>query len=198
MARPIDPDRHQARRLQIIDAGLTVFSRQGYAGTTTAGICREAGISSGTFFHYFPKKSDLLEGILQLSLTEAQEFFAQRAERTDPLGVIWEYVDHELADLEDPRAAGFISAVNSPGHGERVQALLAELGRNNREALTQWLDRAQQAELVRTDLSAGRLAAWVMVIIDGFAGQVGTDESFEVAVEKPLLYETLRSLLKAS
>lgn len=65
MARPIDPNRHRAQRLRIIDTGLPIFSRDGYAGATTAAICREAGISSGAFFHYLPTQSSLLIANLQ-------------------------------------------------------------------------------------------------------------------------------------
>ena len=64
MARTVDPERHLARRLVIIDAALTCFAATGYAGTSTAAICREAGIGSGTFFHYFPTKQSLLLAIL--------------------------------------------------------------------------------------------------------------------------------------
>ena len=48
MARTVDPERHEARRLVIIDAALTVFAERGYDGATTAEICRRAGIGSGT------------------------------------------------------------------------------------------------------------------------------------------------------
>lgn len=62
--RTVDPARHAARRLGIIDAALTRFAADGYEATTTASICAEAGIGSGTFFHYFPTKADVLLGIL--------------------------------------------------------------------------------------------------------------------------------------
>ena len=70
MARTVDPERHLARRLVIIDAALTCFAASGYAGTSTAAICREAGIGSGTFFHYFPTKQSLLLAILALGTEE--------------------------------------------------------------------------------------------------------------------------------
>ena len=44
MARTVDPQRHEQRRLQIIDAALTCFAARGYDGTSTAALCREAGI----------------------------------------------------------------------------------------------------------------------------------------------------------
>ena len=83
MARTVDPERHLARRLVIIDAALTCFAATGYAGTSTAAICREAGIGSGTFFHYFPTKQSLLLAILALGTEETRAWFAARADDED-------------------------------------------------------------------------------------------------------------------
>jgi AcrR family transcriptional regulator len=47
-------------RLQ--DAALTLFARQGYAGTTTAEIAAQAGLSERTFFNHFANKHDVLFG----------------------------------------------------------------------------------------------------------------------------------------
>src|SRR5690625_7667153 len=88
MPRPVDPERHRARRLHITDAGLTVVARHGYAGATTAAICREAGIGSGTFFHYFPTKESLVVAILAEGTAETQEFFDAQEGRTDSAAVV--------------------------------------------------------------------------------------------------------------
>src|SRR5690625_8051092 len=99
MARPINANHHRAQRLGIMDAGLTVFSRRGYAGARTAAACREAGISSGAFFHYFPTKASLLIAILEQSSQETREFFDKREDRENPAGGLWEDVDHGTASL---------------------------------------------------------------------------------------------------
>ena len=195
MARPINANHHRAQRLRIMDAGLTVFSRRGYAGASTAAVCREAGISSGAFFHYFPTKASLLIAILEQSSHETREFFDEREDRADPVGVIWEYVDHELSSLEDPRAAGFIAAVGGTVPNDDVVAILREVDQRTREGLTGWVSKAQQAGVVRTDLSAERMASWIMLFINGFADQIGGADDFDAVVEKPLLREVLSGFL---
>lgn len=198
MARPIDANRYSARRRRIIDAGLTVFSRDGYAGATTAAICREAGISSGAFFHYFATKVSLLVAILQLSLDETRVFFAERQDRADPVGVIWEYVDHELASLNDPRAAGFIAAVGGPAPNDEVVVILREIDQQSREALAGWIGKGQEISDVRSDLSPERMATWTMLFINGFADQVSGAHNFNAEVEKPLLRQVLHAFLTGS
>jgi hypothetical protein len=113
VARTVDPQRHLARRLVIIDAALTCFAAAGYAGTSTAAICREAGIGSGTFFHYFPTKQSLLLAILALGTEETRAWFAAHADDADPLGVVEAYLDHTAEEMSDPRLAGFVRAVSA-------------------------------------------------------------------------------------
>ena len=60
MSRPIDREKYETKRASIVSAASVQFATHGYQGSTTAGICSEAGISSGTFFHYFPTKLDVL------------------------------------------------------------------------------------------------------------------------------------------
>ncbi|MER7787888.1 TetR/AcrR family transcriptional regulator [Streptomyces sp. NPDC097640] len=54
------PRRRQARgerRIQqLLDAAADVFSRTGYAAASTNAIAREAGVSPGTLYQFFPNK----------------------------------------------------------------------------------------------------------------------------------------------
>ncbi|OMI34115.1 TetR/AcrR family transcriptional regulator [Streptomyces sparsogenes] len=54
------PRRRQARgerRIQqLLDAAASVFCRAGYAGASTNAIAREAGVSPGTLYQFFPNK----------------------------------------------------------------------------------------------------------------------------------------------
>ena len=195
MARRIDPERHRARRLQIIDAGLTVFAHAGYAGATTAAICREAGIGSGTFFHYFPTKDSLLLAILDEGLAETREFFAAQEGRADAVQVLLDWVRHALDDLRDPRATGFIAAVSGLSMRDDVATALRADEKATRTGLMHWLALAQGSGEVRSDLSVDRLAGWVMLIVDGFAGRVGGSADFEVTAEEVLLFEVITTFL---
>ncbi|AOT69747.1 TetR/AcrR family transcriptional regulator [Geosporobacter ferrireducens] len=49
---------------RIIQAAIEIFAQKGYNGTTTKEIAVKAGVAEGTIFRYFPKKQDLLHGIL--------------------------------------------------------------------------------------------------------------------------------------
>lgn len=192
MARPVDPARRAARQAQIIDAGLTVFAQQGPAATT-AQICAEAGIASGTFFHHFPTKDALVVAILKHGMAETQEFFAARVNQP-PLQTLTGFLDHSLAELNDPRAAGIIQAVGAMVHRDAIANALRVQEHAVQRAVTDVVRQAQDASLVREDIAAGRLAAWILLIIDGFSGAVAS-ASIDPRAEAVMLHEQIRGLL---
>ena len=53
-------------RGQILEAALRLFTTQGFDATPTAQISKEANVSTGTFFHYFPNKNAILEQLFLL------------------------------------------------------------------------------------------------------------------------------------
>lgn len=50
------PDKREA----LIKAALKLFTKRGFHDTPTALISKEAGVSTGTLFRYFPTKEDLI------------------------------------------------------------------------------------------------------------------------------------------
>lgn len=51
--------RGERRAQQLLDAAAAVFSRTGYAAASTNAIAREAGVSPGTLYQFFPNKEAL-------------------------------------------------------------------------------------------------------------------------------------------
>lgn len=195
MARTVDPVRHERRRLQIIDAALTRFAEDGYAGATTAAICRTAGIGSGTFFHYFPTKAALLVAILEYGTAETTAWFSAQRDRDDARQVLLDHVAHTADDLTDPRLPGFVRAVASVMGEPDVAGALAADEQAQRDGLTAWVRRAQRAGEIRTDLSASRLAGWIFLVLDGFTGRLATDPGFSVRRERAMLLDSVERLL---
>jgi AcrR family transcriptional regulator len=55
----------EERRLQILDAALTVFAEKGYRGTSIKDIAAAAGMSQGLMYHYFKSKEELLRATVE-------------------------------------------------------------------------------------------------------------------------------------
>ncbi len=198
MARTVDKERHLARQLVIIDAALTCFAAAGYAGTSTAAICREAGIGSGTFFHYFPTKQSLLIAILHVGTEQTRTWFAGRSADEDPRSVLEAYLEHAADEMADPRIAGFVRAVGAVMGEPAVTAALAVDARVLQEGLEPWVGRAQAAQQARTDVPARDLTLWLLVVLDGFLARLAVDDTFTVQGQRAMLHDTVRRLLSAA
>lgn len=59
-------EQKEYRRNQILHVALHLFIHQSYHGTKTSQISREAKISEGLLFHYFPTKENLLEELVKM------------------------------------------------------------------------------------------------------------------------------------
>lgn len=59
-------EKQQRRRSEIIEALIPLIASVPFEQLSVNEICAAAGISVGSFYHYFEKKSDLLVGLLGL------------------------------------------------------------------------------------------------------------------------------------
>lgn len=59
--------RPEARPDEILDAALTVFSTKGFAAARVEDIARQAGLSKGAVYLYFPSKEAMLNGLVEQS-----------------------------------------------------------------------------------------------------------------------------------
>jgi TetR/AcrR family transcriptional repressor of nem operon len=88
-------------KLRLLDAALTVIRTKGYAAATVDDICRAAGVSKGSFFHYFPDKEALAIAAAEHFSTRAAGLFEAASYRRepDPRERVLQYVDLRSALL---------------------------------------------------------------------------------------------------
>ena len=89
-------------KTRLLDAALTVIRRQGYAGTTVEDVCREAGLTKGSFFHHFKSKHDLGLAAARHFSEMATSIFASAPYHAheDPLDRLLGYVDFRIAIMQ--------------------------------------------------------------------------------------------------
>tara|TARA_R110002050_G_scaffold17813_4_gene52547 strand:+ start:1698 stop:2285 length:588 start_codon:yes stop_codon:yes gene_type:complete len=73
------------KKQAILDSALQLFVKKGFNATSTASIAKAAGVATGTLFHHFPTKKDIMS---QLFLSIKQEFATNMISNTDFSGNI--------------------------------------------------------------------------------------------------------------
>ena len=75
-----------------IEAAIKLFAKQGYHGTSTLQIAKEAGVSQATVFKYFKTKDDLLYSIIVPVIPKLFLNFLKRTQNTNSLEELISYV----------------------------------------------------------------------------------------------------------
>ncbi|MFF0489806.1 TetR/AcrR family transcriptional regulator [Nocardia sp. NPDC004068] len=80
----LGPRRRQGQtpRAEILDAAAELFTTKGYASTSTRGIADAVGIRQASLYHHFAAKDDILDALLDETITGPLEL--ARALRADP------------------------------------------------------------------------------------------------------------------
>lgn len=66
------------RRDEIIQTASVLFQEKGYQGTTVRELAKLLGIQSGSLFHYFSSKENLLNGVMEKALLNSIATLKQR------------------------------------------------------------------------------------------------------------------------
>jgi len=195
--RTVDPEKHQARRTHIIESALVLFARKGFSDTTTSDICRAAGISTGSLFHYFRSKQAVFYGIWELDRTEWDEVFAAAEADPDPWAALMAIVDKLAADATEPIMAGLLVEVIAQAHRDpEFAAGLAENDRRQISDIARLIRRLREAGLADPGLPDEEAARWVLTLTDGFLGrgypEPERDIDAAVATAKEMIARVLR------
>ncbi len=174
--RTVNPEQHALRRGAIIGAAAQEFAENGIDATSTASICRRAGIGSGTLFHYFRTKRDIVHAMFADDLqTNARACEAALADG-DPAAGLDGLLTHLLRDLGDPLVPGLMAtALLQVNRDPEFAALLAADEDVIRATLLQLLERLGERGIVPRFPPAST-ARWIQRLIDAaFLGAGDSD-----------------------
>jgi TetR/AcrR family transcriptional repressor of nem operon len=128
----------------LVSTAGELFWRQGYAQTGVSSIMKQARATSGSFYHFFPTKDDLLLAVLDAvgELIATDVLDAAEAGSDDPFERVSIVIDAYRAR----------TGPGAPGYGTPVGTLVGELGPEHEAAL-------RRVEKIYT-LMVSRIAGW--------------------------------------
>ena len=164
-------DVHPHRRQQIITGASRLLARKGWAATTFADMCQEAGISNGVLTYHFKDKDEILLAVLeQVSHTSTDRFFSLLQEHTSWQEKLKLIVQSSLSSTEEERE---LSRLNL--HLLSLAAQRPEIAQRLRQTYTSTMQRAQaeieeaeeQGQIKRRDPAA--VAAVIQILVIGMS-----------------------------
>lgn len=92
---------------KLLDAAEELMLTRGYGATSVDAICAAAGVTKGSFFHYFAQKEDLGKVLLKRFAERQNAHFMAAAESfEDPLERVHAIVDCGGASMQAPESKG--------------------------------------------------------------------------------------------
>jgi TetR/AcrR family transcriptional repressor of nem operon len=160
-------------RIRLMNAAMGLFRERGYADTAVDDLCRAAGVSKGTFFHYFASKEALASAAVQHWNEETGALFAGAPYQTvsDPRERLLAYLDFraQLVCGELPEFTCLLGTLAQEVFATHP-TLAAACGSGMKGhifALLPMVEEAKARYAAQADWSAESLARYTQVVIQG-------------------------------
>jgi len=163
------------KRERILSAALRLFTSYGFHATPTSRISREARVSTGTLFHYFPDKNTLIDQLYLSIQKEVAEAIRKQDDGSLPTkqrleGCLRGYIAWGVTNPEKVRFMDLF--YNSPSIGEEVK--------NEAYHEYRWLFELSDAavrEGILKDLPHGFYTVMVMQILNGIIAVIASGDT---------------------
>ena len=195
--RTVDPAKHAAKRRAILDAAGGCFAEKGFERTTTADLCRAAGISSGSLFHYFPSKRAVFWAIFEEDARITADQFAEAAEAEDPWTSLLDVVDSQAGLVAIPGVVRLVlEAAAQAARDEEFAELIRRNEQALRDGLTVLVARAVDAGRIDPGVPPRAAASWVAALIDALISRMSLDPDIDLPAEQEILQVILVRFLR--
>ena len=158
-------------RDRLVETAARLFHERGYNATGVATILGEAGVNSGSLYHYFPGKEALLRGVLEryrVLLDDVVQGPVERAE-PDPIERVFKLLDWYRSGMEASGCRlgcpiGNLALEVADTHPDARPAIDANLSAWA-DGIERWLEEAGDCLPSRCDRKS--LAAFVLTVMEG-------------------------------
>lgn len=175
-----------AKRQQLVEAAVAVFSAKGFQGSTMADVATQADVAKGTLYQYFDSKEDLFyacfEWLDQLTLSQADAAMQANDSARDKLLTLArvsvvtarQYIQFFPLTLE------VWAAASSGAARERFAAGLRTMYLGYRRLIEVIIRQGQTSGEFRADVNVPAVAAMLTGSVDGMLLQYWFDRSIDV------------------
>jgi AcrR family transcriptional regulator len=152
----------EARRQQLLAAGMELFRQSSYEEISIEDIARHADVSKGLLYHYFPTKRDFLVAAVTRSVEELTELLTYD-DSLDPFEQADANIDAFLDYVE--RCSGSFTTIFRTRGGDDLElaAILADGRARRREFIVEGIARLAELPVadVRTPVLEAAVEGWM-------------------------------------
>ncbi len=164
-----------ARRRQILDAARICFLRNGFHASTMQDVIREAGLSVGAVYRYFPGKDAIIAAIAEQALGSATDLLSDLSRREpapDLAEAMTALIDAMEPQLQPDGASRIAIQVWAEAlRDEALAALAATVFGTMRGHLEVIAARARDAGHLPADADPAGIGAALFALMPGYAVQ---------------------------
>jgi AcrR family transcriptional regulator len=162
-------DIRDSRRADILRAAAKLFARRGLTDTKIGDIAREAGLSHGLVYHYFPSKEAVFEAVITEKREAAWEDVAACEAEHGVEAAMHLLLQRTLDDArERPEVTVMITqALLTDCVPDKLRASLRRGARESFNRTTSFFERGQAAGCVDASVPATQLAAAMFCLVRG-------------------------------
>jgi AcrR family transcriptional regulator len=167
----ITPAHEQQRRAQILRAAMFCFARQGYHATSMDDVVREAGLSVGAIYSYFPSKEELFLALCDdrsnQTLAYLNDLFRRPGRMADKSREAVDYFFTLLSDELLSLARVNVEFMSEAGKSQRVKDRQERRVETVRQFLRWLFSEAQQQGEIRPDVDVAAAAELMLMLNEG-------------------------------
>jgi AcrR family transcriptional regulator len=188
----------ERRRLEILDAALVCFSRDGFHRTTMQDIVQQSGLSPGAIYNYFKSKEEIIEAIANQRQEKEKRLVMDAIDTGPPGEALGRLRDAFLDELDNPRerlrrrvsTQLWAEAQRNPSIRRVVRRSFEE----PRKLISAVFTAAQAQEAIADSVDPDALACFVIAVFHGLVLQREWDEKFSAEPYKVLLDSLLHAV----
>lgn len=154
---------HEAKRIELLNAAVSVMAQEGYAGTSLRKVAQRAGHTTGAVTYYFANKGALVIAV-------AEHLYDQFDSMLIGIEGIKEGVQRWLDTMtgDSDLSLALVQMVSHAKHEPMVATIFQKRYARYRQAFADIIENGQKNGSVRRDIPADMLADVVSATADGW------------------------------
>lgn len=185
----------QSRR--ILRAATVCFVRSGFQGASMQEICREADMSPGALYRYFPSKEAIIEAIVDEARKNDAEILTEMAGCDDVVeGIVQAFYNHLRLTEESGLRPLFVEIRAEAMRNETVRDTCQQNEDHVRESFRQYLETARRDGRIDPIVSVDAVVTVLMSVGEGLIMADLSDRELSAADIQKALRVTISAVVR--